>query len=217
MKTTHKTLIPMLVILLLAACSTSTRITGSWIDPETKQKPLNDRTIFITSLARNIEVRTKLENSMAEQAALRNVKTEKSTNHLSAEFYQKLPTKQQLLSSIKRTGASSILTMTLINKESNNRYVRGNNMYMPFRYGGFGGFYNYYNFMYPFMMDPGYYVTDKRYFLETNLYDVETEKLIWSAQSETVNPGSINNFVRDYPKVVLEQMAKDGVIRPTLK
>ncbi len=213
MKPKYKQLLPLLVILLLAACSTSTRITGSWIDPETKQKPSTDRSMFVVSLTRNIEVRTKLENSIAQQAALKNVKVVKSTDYFEPEFYQKLPTKEQLLSRIRRTGASTILTMTLINKDSQQRYVPGGTVYMPYRYyGRFGGFYNYYNFMYPIVFDPGYYVTDKRYFLESNLYDVATEKLIWSAQSETVNPGSIDNFVRDYPKAVVAQMVKDGLL-----
>jgi hypothetical protein len=66
---------------------------------------------------------------------------------------------------------------------------------------------------YPRMYDPGYYVTDKTYFLETNLYDSETEELIWSAQSETVNPGGIDNFVADYPDKLVEQMVKDGLLQ----
>jgi hypothetical protein len=212
MKTQTKQLLPMLVILLLAACSTTTRITGSWVAPEAKQRPINNRSVFIASLTRNIEVRTKLENSMAAQAALRNIKAVKSIDHFTPEFYQQQPTKQELLSRIQRTGVTTILTVTLIKKESEQRYVRGTSTYMPYRGYGFGGFYNYYNFMYPTMIDPGYYVTDKTYFLESNLYDVASEKLIWSAQSETVNPGSIDNFVKDYPKVLLAQMVKDGLL-----
>ncbi|WP_315822938.1 hypothetical protein [Paraflavitalea speifideaquila] len=63
------------------------------------------------------------------------------------------------------------------------------------------------------MWDPGYYTTDKTYFMETNLYDASNEKLIWSAQSETMNPGSIDNFVRDYPKKLVEQLVKDGLLK----
>jgi hypothetical protein len=63
------------------------------------------------------------------------------------------------------------------------------------------------------MWDPGYYATDKTYFLETNLYDAATEKLVWSAQSETVNPGSIDKFVQDYPKKLIAQMVKDGLLK----
>jgi hypothetical protein len=60
--------------------------------------------------------------------------------------------------------------------------------------------------------EPGYYVTDKTYFMETNLYDIESNQLIWSAQSETVNPGSIDNFVSTYPQILVDQLVKDGLL-----
>jgi hypothetical protein len=203
-----------LLIIFLSACSPSTRITGSWVDPAARQRPINDRSVFIASLTRNIEVRTKLESSLAAQAAARNIKAVRSVDTFSPEFYQTLPSKQTLLSKIQGTGVTSILTVTLIKKASQQRYVRGNTQYMPYRsFGWYGGFYNYYNFMYPTMYDPGYYVTDQTYFLESNLYDASTEKLIWSAQSETVNPGSIDAFVKEYPKVLLSQMVKDGLLK----
>lgn len=41
----------------------------------------------------------------------------------------------------------------------------------------------------------------------------DTEKLVWSAQSETVNPGTIDNFVRDYPKKLVAQMVNDGLLK----
>lgn len=62
------------------------------------------------------------------------------------------------------------------------------------------------------MYDPGYYVTDKTYFLETNLYNAASGQLVWSAQSETVNPTSIDAFAEEYPEVLLERMVKDGLL-----
>jgi hypothetical protein len=76
----------------------------------------------------------------------------------------------------------------------------------------YGGFYTYYNYWYPYLYDPGYYVTDKTYFLETNLYDVNTEELIWSAQSQTVNPASIDEFAKEYPKKLVARMESDGLL-----
>ena len=213
MKKQFAPLIMIAFLIFFSACSPSTRITGSWVDPTVRQRPMENRSVFIASLTRNIEVRTKLENEMAAQAATRNIKAVKSIETFSPEFYQSLPSKQQLLSQIQGTGVTSILTVSLIKKESEQRYVRGNTQYMPYRsFGWYGGFYNYYNYMYPTLYDPGYYVTDKTYFLESNLYDAKTEKLIWSAQSETVNPGSIDAFVKEYPKVLLAQMVKDGLL-----
>ena len=203
------------VLLGLSACSPTTRITGSWINPEAKGQSTGKKSVFIASLTRNIEARTKLENALAAQAAERNFKALKSSEYFTPEFYQSLPAERDLISRIKNSGADAILTVSLIDQSSETRYVPGRASYSPFmRYGWYGGFYSYYNYWYSTMYDPGYYVTDKTYFLETNLYDLETNKLIWSAQSETVNPGSIDNFVRTYPKVLMDQMVKDGLLAP---
>lgn len=200
--------------LLLWSCG-NTRITGSWTDPELKGNVKENASVFIASLSQNMEVRTKLENALAEQAAKRNITVVKSTAYFPATFTEKLPPRDLLLDKIRETGVDAILTISLINKESETRYVPGSNRYYaPYpSYRWYGGFYTYYNYWYPNLWDPGYYATDKTYFMETNLYSAKDEKLIWSAQSETVNPGSIDNFVRDYPKKLIAQLVKDGVLR----
>ena len=50
--------------------------------------------------------------------------------------------------------------------------------------------------------------------METNIYDVATDELVWSAQSETVNPGSIQQFAKEYPKILIERMISDGLLTP---
>ncbi len=205
----------MLTVAGLMACTSPTRITGSWVDPEAKGQPKENKRVFIASLSRNMEVRTKLEAALAAEAMKRNIVAVKSTDYFSPDFYQELPSKDNLLGKIKQTGVDAILTVSLIDQENESRYVPGSNrLYAPFpRFRWYGGFYSYYNYWYPRLYDPGYYVTDKTYFLESNLFDAATEKLIWSAQSETVNPGSIDNFVRDYPKKLVAQMVKDGLLQ----
>lgn len=205
----------LMLLPFLFACGSNTRITGSWIDPEVKGHAKENASVFIASLSRNMEVRVKLESALATQAAAHNIKAVKSTEFFTPTFYEKLPPREEMLDKIKQAGVDAILTVSLINKESETRYVPGNNrFYAPYpAYRWYGGLYSYYNYWYPNMWDPGYYTTDKTYFMETNLYDAANEKLIWSAQSETVNPGSIDNFVRDYPKKLVEQLIKDGLLK----
>jgi hypothetical protein len=169
--------------------------------------------VFIASLTRNLEVRTKLENALAEQARQKQINAIKSSELFTPDFYQNIPSERQLLTQIRETGADAILTVSLINTDSETRYVPGNRTYAPFSaYSWYGGFYSYYNYWRPSFYEPGYYVTDKTYFLETNLYNVDGNQLIWSAQSETVNPGSIDAFVSTYPKIIIEQLIKDGIL-----
>lgn len=200
----------------VSCASSGTRITASWKNPNiSTSSPTNEsHSVFIAALIRNMEVRTKLENALAIAAAKRNIKAVKSTAVFAPDFYQSLPSQDQLMSVINRNDVDAILTVSLINKESETRYVPGSGYgYAPYpRFGWYGGFYRYYNYWYPIVWNPGYYVTDKTYYLETNLYNAKNDSLIWSAQSETVNPTSIDKFARDYPKKLVQQMIKDGLL-----
>jgi len=202
-------------IAILTGCSPSTRVTGSWINPNAKGKPVSGKSVFIASLSRNIEVRNTIEDALASAAAERNIPALKSTSYFTPDFYQTTPSREVLLSRISKTGAGTIMTVALIDKESETRYVQGSVGYTPFAsYRWYGGFYSYYNYWRGTFYDPGYYVTDKTYFMETNIYDVATDELVWSAQSETVNPGSIQQFAKEYPKILIERMISDGLLTP---
>jgi hypothetical protein len=45
--------------------------------------------------------------------------------------------------------------------------------------------------------------------MEADLFDVASEKLIWSAQSEAYDPSSISKFSRDYTAVIVDRINKD--------
>jgi hypothetical protein len=201
--------------LVIGACSTSTRITGSWKDPAINPGTGQNKSVLLIAMTRNIEVRTKLENALAAKAAELNVKTVKSSAIFTPDFFHEIPQREELFRRIREADVDAILTVSLIDEESNTRYVRGSARYAPLpMYSWYGGFYSYFNYWHPIMYDPGYYVTDKTYFLETNLYNAESDRLIWSAQSETVNPTSIDAFAEEYPEVLLERMIKDGLVAP---
>jgi hypothetical protein len=203
----------MLGTAMLCSCSPSTRITASWVDPTATNQMTTGKKVFIASLTRNLEVRSKLEDALAKEAESRQISAIKSSEHFRPDFYQNIPSEQQLLTQIRETGANSILTVSLIDTKSETRHVPGTRTYSPYSfYRWYGGFYSYFNYWQPSFYDPGYYVEDKTYFLETNLYSVDKNQIIWSAQSETMNPGSIDNFVSTYPKVIIAQLIKDGLL-----
>lgn len=203
----------LILFLLISACGTATRITGSWKDPDVNTATTANKSVLITALTRNMEVRTKVEDALAAKAAEMNIEAVKSSDVFSPDFFQEIPSRDNLLSQIRKTGVDAILTVSLIDTKSETRYVPGSSRYAPFpAYNWYGGFYSYLNYWHPIMYEPGYYVTDKTYFLETNLYSTETDRLIWSAQSETVNPSSLDAFVDEYPNVLLERMIHDGLL-----
>ena len=114
---------------------------------------------------------------------------------------------------VKLNETNAILTVSILDKETESRYVPGSYSYDP--YAGpayYRTFWGYYSHMYPYVYRPGYYVTENTYFIETNLYDVATEVLIWSAQSETYDPANLARFARDFADVIVDELQKDGII-----
>ena len=59
---------------------------------------------------------------------------------------------------------------------------------------------------------PGYYETDKIYFIQINMYDARSRKLVWSAQSETFYPGNIDTASYDFSFVMVEALRKANLI-----
>jgi hypothetical protein len=102
----------------------------------------------------------------------------------------------------------------LVDKKSETHYVPGTTAYSPYMGygGGYGavGFGGYYGAAHTSMYStPGYYTEDKTYFMQANLFDAATEKMIWSAQSEAYDPSKISTFSKDYADLLVERMNRD--------
>lgn len=54
--------------------------------------------------------------------------------------------------------------------------------------------------------------TDTLVGVETLLYDLSTDKLIWTGQSQTMNPSKADSFARELVGAVGNQLQKDGLV-----
>ena len=121
--------------------------------------------------------------------------------------------KDVVLSKIRSANCDGILTIALVNKETETRYVQGSGPVGPY-YGSYG---MYYGYGYGSFYSPGYYTNDKIYYIQTNIFDVQSEKLVWSAKSKTYNPSSLDDFLKGYEAAISEQIIKDGLVAPAAK
>ena len=206
--------LPILLTFLMFSCGPSTQITGAWTkDNISSQGPY--KKVYIAALTPNVNAQDAIENNLASAARERGIEAVTSKQSFTRTFTQdNQPSRTEILDNIRAQNADAIFTVTLVDKESETRYVPDNTTYAPMAYGPYyGSFYSYYNTMYPITYDPGYYATDKIYYMESNLYDAETEELIWSAQSKTVNPANVDSFARDYTEAMIMELVKDGVLK----
>lgn len=197
---------------IFCTCSPSTKITASWKNPKADDQTVSS--ILVTALTEKMNNRQTVETDLGNALQKAGLQTTKSIDVLPPNFTDKdLPDRNELPDKIKDSGVDGILTIALIDKETESRYVPGDYGYTPVtRFAYYGRFWGYYSTWVPTLRSPGYYREDKTYFIETNLYDAQTEELIWSAQSETYNPNSLTDFSEEFSKVVLTKLQDDGVI-----
>lgn len=211
MKTTYY--LAMIGIVLMAACATTTHVTNFWRTPDAPGKSYN--TIFVAAMVHNQAAKQSIENNLAIAAQDRGFKVIKSGDIFPPNFTKEnVPSKEAILNKVRELGADAIFTMAVVDKSSETRYVPGSGPYAPYpAWGWYGSFWGYYNYWYPTMYNPGYYTTDKTYFLESNLYDAGNESLLFSVQSETMNPNSIDDFSKSYTKSLVRALEAQGLLK----
>jgi hypothetical protein len=60
---------------------------------------------------------------------------------------------------------------------------------------------------------PGYMRTDTIVIVETLVYNLEQDKLVWAGQSQTTNPSHVPKFIKELAKKVADEMKKQKLIR----
>jgi hypothetical protein len=211
----RRTFALILIATSLTACAgLNTKMTGSWKNDEIL-KDSNYSSVFIDVMGPNVQVKNMLEDELENIANERGLNTVKSQDVFKKTLFNEgTPSKEELLKAIRETGLETVFIIALKDKETTTRYVPGRTTYYsPMGFGYYGSYYRYYSTVYAMNDGSGYYTQDKSYYVESNLYDVESEELIWSAQSETYNPNSSEDFVRGYTKALIDKMIKDGVLK----
>lgn len=205
-----KGLFTVLLAVVLSGCA-SQKITTSWINPEAKSKGPYE-SIFVMVLAQSNAASFDIEDRMAETLASRGRKSIVSSSVFPAQLSAaKSLSKDQMAEVIKGTGCDAVFIIAVLDVLSVETYNPGT-AYYPMNYGMYGSYYGYYNHYYPQVYSPGYYSTDKTYYIETNFYDVASDQLLWSIQSEAYNPSSLESWFKEYSYNLTKELKNEGLI-----
>ena len=192
-----------LMALLITACAT-TKFTSVWKDPSYRAQP---RKIMVIGVAKKAINKRIFEDEFVQQLKAR------GTNAVAS--YTVMPDEKQadntaIAATMKEQGADVVLISRLASKKTVHTYVPGTVTYPPAYYGTWR---DYYGYGYQAVYTPGYVAEDEYALMETNLYDADSGKLIWSASSETEIRGSDQNRIKSYVGVMVNAMAEQRLLR----
>ena len=190
---------------LVAACGPKAKVTRSWADPSLKGYSADN--ILVLGMGRD-EVSLNLwENVFVDLFAADNVRAMASHKVIGTVPE---PDEKIIREAIKKAGASSVLITHMVDSKSETNNYPGSMHFVP---GGFyGSMYGYYGHTYTTVYTPPSHITRTVVRLETNLYNVATGSLVWSAQSEAVNPKLLRTDFERIAGLLIADMKKSGVV-----
>lgn len=191
-----------LAICAFAACTPSTQIEKSWRDSNAVFSAGPDKKIFVIGMVKDEGSRRIIEDNLVKRSKVPAVQSYTLIDEVSL----KAADVKQLESQLEKGGFSHVLLVRLVDVEKETSYVPGTTTGF---YGGYGRFYGYGGGIYG---QPGYYQTDKNYFIETAVYTINPDKLVYTATTKTVNPGKMDQMINNIADAVIMQMQKDGFI-----
>ena len=184
---------------LVISCA-GTELTQKQIDEAYTGNPVSD--ILVIAITGNEHNRRSFEKKFVAQLKSVGVDAVSSEEAIPMPANLELK-KEMILNAVNQYKNDAVIITHLIGKEEKDVYTRSGSAHR--------GFYGFYHSRYS---DPGYSSTSTTVRLETNLYDVKTEKLIWSGKSETWSKDSKDKIINDVIKAVIKNLQKNKIITP---
>jgi hypothetical protein len=213
MKRVSSLLLIFLAVVLLQGCY-STNISASWLSQE--HQPRNFKKLLVIGMSTNVVARSTVEDELVYFFRIKGINAVAASSVLAPDRNITSQPQEVQHDALVKAGFDGVFAISLLEKKETTKYVSGTTNYAPASfYGGYyGSFYSYYPHMYSNVYQPGYYAASEEVILNSSLFDVDTGDLMWSAQSETVDQSSLDNFANSYAKSMATTVVKRNVIIP---
>jgi hypothetical protein len=194
----HRFAASLFAVLLAAIASgcASTRITSEWKDESLARLPLakvlavfqtpdpGERRIFEDQIAR------EFPGAVASYTVLGD---------------DEVRDLERVKQRVREIGFDAVLIMRVVGVERQQTYIPPSSWMVPVEYVDLWG---YWNFGWAQVYQPGYLRTDRVVKIATTLYSLPDDRLVFASESETLDPASLRNAVREAAKAIAKEVRK---------
>ena len=197
------------LMIISAGCNTS-KITNSW--KSDNKTDFKFKKILVLGLIRESDrsIQRNMENHLVDDLLQRGYKAESALTEYGPKAFDKMD-EEAAIEKIKNTGVAAVITIVLLDKKKERKYIPGNIFFSPYGY-YYNHFWGYRSALYNRIYEPGYYVTDTKYFWESNVYDMSTQKLVYSVQTQSFDPSSTEKMGHEYGQIIVKDLIKNDIL-----
>lgn len=206
------TLLPFIVSFLFFSCETS-KITSSWRSDD--KPPVPYKRIIVLALIKNRDtsIREYMEMRLTENLNKMGFPAVSAVSIFGAKALDKMG-EDEAMQKLKAVGADAIVTIVLLNEQNRNYVYRPIQNYdaRTLLRDRMRGFYFPGPDSYSQSPIPG---LEKRFFWETNLFDLKSLALVYTVRTETYDPVSTHTMGDEYGILIANNMVDKRVLVKT--
>jgi|GEM_PF-2481018 len=214
MKRTSTFFAGLAAVLLLAAGCASTRVVSTWVQSGDQSASMQNVLVVSLMGGRFTGIQQQFETDAVAALQKNGVNAISSIDRFGPAAFENMK-QEDMLAKMVSTGSTSILIISLLDREKTLNWVPGTVYYsnrMRFPYTSPWGWQ--YAWGFDVIYRPGYYTIDTNYILDARLYSLTGDGgMIYSVQTSTINPSSHNRLSRDFSRVIMRDMQTHGLIK----
>jgi len=189
-----------LVLVIASGCYHATHLSATWHDPNSRGLQFNRVvTVFVTTdegMRRTVEdeLVTKFPNATASYKVV--------PNAAGAD-------KENILQQMRQAGFDGAVTMRVADVTEKTTYYPGSYWGPSYGFGPYWGA----SWAYPYSpYATGYVTTSQIVSIETQIYNLQADKLVFAARSETADKSKVSSLVRSVMRHIDKELKSNGMI-----
>ena len=187
----------------ITACN-STSVDDMWTAPDVSK--ISFRKIMVVATFPDGATRRTAEDALKAQVT----RAECITSYSLLGSETELKDLAKVTGALKAAGVDGVIIMRPVSDKNEITYIAGTVYPLPYR--TFGGYYGRDYALRSFYYEPGRYATDRVVQIETNIYEVAGERLIWSGATTSTNPGNLQNLIKDAAAAIREKLVDQKLV-----
>jgi hypothetical protein len=191
-----------------ALASAGTEFISTWKAPDSGPLHLRGKKVLALVLGADPAVRPGAEDMLARELTSYGAVGLPAYSVVPAELTQDKAKAREL---IEQAGIAGVVSMRVTSKDDQFNSTPSSIYYGAPHYATFWSD-GYYGYTSAAIFNPGYVRTDTIVTVETLVYSLAQDKLVWAGRSTTKNPRQVGKFVQDLTAKVASELKKVGLI-----
>ena len=211
-----KRVLAVLLAIVAAACATGSNFTSSWTAPDAQPLRFAGKKVAALVISKDESVRRGAEDELSYQLTKRGAKGIPSYALVPTDAAQD---REKAKAAFEKAGIAGVVSMRVVGKNQELNYQPGSAWANPWGSAYYGSFWGgagggYYACGWGGVYDPGYLRTDTIVTIETLVYSLEQDKLVWAGMSQTSNPERADDMIRAQVEKAVQELRKRGLVGP---